>query len=56
MTTHEKIKALIEFEVQWAIDNGTVNDVSHITDYIMSLLTTFSDEGIDKMYNKKFND
>lgn len=56
MTRHEKIRALIMFEVQWAIDNGTATDVAHITDYVMSLTDTFTDRGIDKIYKLKFEE
>jgi hypothetical protein len=56
MTRHEKIKALVQFEVLWAIDNGTVADVPYITHYIMALCDTYTDGGIDKLYKIKFEE
>lgn len=58
MTRYEKIKALVMFEIQWAMDNGTAADVSHITDYIVALSDTrfYTDEGIDRLYKIKFEE
>jgi hypothetical protein len=56
MTRYEKIRALVMFEIQWAMDNGTAADVAHITDYVMSLTDTFTDKGIDKIYKLKFEE
>jgi hypothetical protein len=56
MSRNDKIEALIQYEIQWCIDNGTDADVNHVTYYIMSLFNSFTDAGIDKLYLNKLSE
>jgi acyl-ACP thioesterase len=56
MTKFEKIRALIEFEINWAIVEGDTEKVSEITEYITALFDRYTDQAIHKLYANKFED
>ena len=56
MTKFEKIRALIEFEINWAIVDGNPEKSSEVTDYIVALFNSYTDQAIHKIYANKFED
>ena len=56
MSKFEKIRALIEFEINWAIAQGDTKEASGVTDYIVALFNTYTDQAIHKLYANKFED
>ena len=56
MTKFEKIRALIQFEINWAIVEGDTEKASEITDYITALFNSYTDQAIHKLYANKFED
>lgn len=53
MTKLEKIKALIEYEVIFMIENGNATDAKYAANYIVALFDTFTNEAIDRLYAAK---
>lgn len=56
MSKSEKIRALIQYEINWAIENGDTSEASQITDYIVALFNNYTDQAIHKLYANKFED
>ena len=56
MTKTEKIKALIAYDIKWAIDNDALDEADNIASYACALFNAFTDKEIDRQYSLKFED
>lgn len=53
VSRHEKIKALLHYELMWLTQGKRGKDVSDVTDYVMALINTYSDSCVDRLFKNK---
>jgi hypothetical protein len=56
MNKLEKIQALVQAEIEWALDNGDSNWPETISQWINDLYTSYSEEQISQWYRNKTSD
>lgn len=57
MSSNQMMKALIEHELLWLVDNPDPDNVPILADWFMSMNNIYyDDESIAKEYNRVFND
>ena len=50
------IKDLIEYEISWAIECNALDEIPHISNYIIALFTSYTDQAIKRIWDSKIGD